>query len=219
MLFAVISLLVVIYAASIPAINGYRLGKPAIRVLRIVNYTLVLTLVIVLIAADYNIYPRWYWFTKVLFCLALFSCMLMYGLTQRVFLKKLEALVYGIIFYVPLLFVVFLFVPFLGFLIALFIYTNFIGHTSFILYNDNRIRIEKPYIRFLSPDPRPVIYVKQGLTAYKDTELPTGYDDRKDAIIVKRVSDNSYVIVVKSPDNWQVPTGEETIHYTVGEKK
>lgn len=219
MLFAVISLLVLIYAASIPAINRHRLSKPATRVLRIVNYMLMLALAVVLFAADYNIYPRWYWFTKVLFWLTFFSCMLMYGVAPKKLLKRIERIFYGIIFYSPAVFVISFVVPLIGFVFGMILYVNFIGDSSFILYNDNRIRIEKPYIRFLGPDPRPVIYVKQGLTAYKDTELPTGYDDRKDTIIVKRVSDNSYVIVVKSPDNWQLATGEETIHYTIGEKK
>lgn len=180
-----------------------------LRIIIIVATPILLTL---LILEKYNIYPRQYWIIKGLFWLLCFSCMTAFGLCSREYFRTFERAIYKIIFFLPLFFVLFLFVPFIGIAYGLVFYVKFIGDNKFILYNDNEIRIEQPFIRFLGPNPQPILFVKKELTSFKDTTLPFGYDEAKDKIEVTKNSD-SYIIILRSPNNWQVPTGTDTFHY------
>jgi hypothetical protein len=213
MLYLIITILTLIYIFSIPAIRKKKFGIGVIWTLRVIIFIATPLLVAILIAETFNIYPRQYWIIKGLFWAIFFSCMTALGLCRTEYLKTIEKNIYKIIFYLPLLFVIFLFIPFIGAAYGLVFYAKFIGDKTFILYNDNNIRIEQPYIRFLGPNPRPILFVKHGLTSYKDTTLPFGYDEAKDKVEISKYGDTTYTITLKSPNNWQVPTGTQSFIY------
>lgn len=141
-----------------------------------------------------------------------------YGLCDKQYFTTFERAVYKIIFFLPIVFVVFLFVPFIGIAYGLVFYVKFIGDSKLILYSDDAIRIEQPYIRFLGPDPKPILYVKSKFTCFQDTTLPFSYHEETDKIEVTKQSKSSYTILLKSPDNWQVPDGIDTFYYHLQQK-
>ena len=216
MIVIILSTLILIYFFSIPAVRPVKFGRPVGLTCRIILLVAVPLLMALLVAESYNIYPGQYWVTKLIFWLVVFSCMIAYGLCDRSYFASFERMVYKIIFFLPLAFLLFLFIPFLGIGYGLRFYVSFIGDSKFILYNDNEIRIEQPYIRFLGPDPQPVLYVKKNLMSFQDTTLPFNYNDEKDKIVVTRRGDSSYTIILKSPDNRQVPAGTDTFYYDLG---
>jgi hypothetical protein len=219
MLYFILTILTLIYLLSIPAIRKRKFGIGAILTLRIIILIATPILLAILIAETYNIYPRQYWVTKGLFWIVFFSCMTAFGLCRTEFLKPVEKGIYKIIFFLPLLFLLFLFIPVAGAAYGLIFYVKFIGDKNFILYNDNNIRIEQPYIRFLGPNPRPIVFVKNELTSYKDTTLPFRYDDSEDNVEVSKNGDTTYTITLKSPNNWQVPTGTKSFVYYLKNKQ
>jgi hypothetical protein len=109
-------------------------------------------------------------------------------------------------------------IPFFGAAYGLLFYVKFIGDKEFILYNDSQIRIEQPYVRFLGPNPQPIVFVKHELTSSKDTILPFGYDDAKDKIEVIKNNDTTYKITINSPNNWQIPAETESFIYKLKSK-
>jgi hypothetical protein len=215
MIFIVLLFLILIYLFSIPKVRKAKFGRPTTLTLRVIIFVATLLLVTLLAAETYNIYPRQYWITKGLFWLVIFSCMSAYGLCSNHYITTFERVIYKVIFFLPLLFLLFLFVPFIGVGYGLLFYVRFIGDNNFILYSDNKIRIEQPYIRFMGPDPHPILYVKKQFTSFQDTTLPFGYDEEKDKIEVITQGDSAYIVILKSPDNWQVPTGTDTFLYNL----
>jgi hypothetical protein len=213
MIFLVLIVLLLIYLFSIPKVRKAKFGRSVALTTRsiiILSGTILLAL---LIAETYNIYPRQYWITKGIFWLFIFSCMSAYGLCNTMNFATFERVIYKTIFFLPLIFLCFLLFPFVGIAFGLLFYVKFIGDNKFILYSDNNIRIEQPYIRFMGPDPQPILYVKKGLISYQDTTLPFSYNELKDNIEVVRRDDFSYTVVLKAPDNWEVPTSTATFLY------
>lgn len=215
MLFIILSILALIYLFSIPALRKKKFGAAVARLLRIIIFTATPILIAILIAESYNIYPKQYWTTKVLFWLVVFSCMAAFGLCKKEDFGKYERVIYKTIFFLPLVLLLFLFVPFIGIGVGLLFYVKFIGDEKFILFNDDNIRIEQPYIRFIGPDPQPVLYVKKQLIAYRDTILPIHFNESKDKMEVTKHGNSVYVITFRVPDNWEVPEGMQTFRYTV----
>lgn len=218
MIFVVLFILFLIYLFSIPKVRRAKFGRSfalTTRLIIILSGTILLALSI---AETYNMYPRQYWVTKGFFWLFVFSCMSAYGLCNTNNFATFERLIYKTIFFLPLIFLCFLLVPFIGIGFGLLFYVKFIGDSKFILYNDNNIRIEQPSIRFLGPDPQPILYVKRKFTSFKDTTLPFNYREEADKIEVTKRGNFSYTILVKSPDNWQVPDGIDTFFYDLKEK-
>lgn len=218
MLFIILTILMTIYFASIPVVRKRKFGLNVIKTLRILILIATPILVATITAQSYNIYPRWYWFTKGIFWLVFFSCMAIFGLCKSDLLGKFERTIYRIIFYFPLVSLLLLLVPFIGIGVGLIFYVQFVGDNKFVLYSDNKIRIEQPFIRFMGPNPQPIVYVKQKLTSYQDTTLPIGYDDVKDTVEVKISNDSTYNITFKSPNNWQVPTGTQSFLYNLKDR-
>ena len=215
MLFIILTILATIYCASITVVRKRKFGFKVVKALRIIIFIATPILAATLAAKSYNIYPREYWFTKGIFWLVFFSCMSTYGLCKSELLGKYERTIYKIVFYLPLIFLIFLLVPFIGIGYGLIFYVKFVGDNKFVLYSDNKIRIEQPYIRFMGPNPQPIVYIKQKLISYQNTILPIGYDDEKDTMEVKINSDSTYIITFKSPNNWQVPTGTQSFQYNL----
>jgi hypothetical protein len=172
-----------------------------------------LVLLALLIAETYNVYPRYYLFTRLVFWLFVFSSMVAHGLCNRDYFSVLERVIYKLIFFFPLLFLLFLLVPFIGIGFGLMFYAKFIGSDKFILYNDSNIRIEQPSMRFMGPDPQPVLYRKNRFSAFQDTILSFQFNEKTDKIEVTREGDSLYIIILRAPDNWQVPTGTDTFYY------
>jgi hypothetical protein len=215
MIFLILTILILIYLFSIPKVRKAKFGADVALTLRIIVFIATPILIALLVAKTYNIYTRQYWITRGLFWLVIFSCMSAFGLCNREHFGAFERAIYKMIFFLPLLFLLFLFIPFIGIGYGLIFYVKFIGDNKFILYNDNKIRIEQPYIRFMGPNPQPILYVKKKLTSFQDTTLPFGYDEAKDKIEVTKNGDSSYIIILKSPNNWQVPTGTDTFLYNL----
>lgn len=219
MLLIVSTILAFIYIFSLLISRKRKFGFRAIKTLRIITFIATPILVATIAAQSYNVYPRWYWFTKSIFWLVFFLCMSIYGLCKNDHLRKFERTIYKFIFYLPLVSLLLLLVPFIGVGIGLIFYVKFIGDNKFVLYNDNKIRIEQPYIRFMGPNPQPIIYFKQKLISYQDYILPIGYDNEKDKIQVKLNNDSTYIITFKSPGNWQIPTGTQSFEYNLKRQK
>lgn len=213
MILFVISILVFIYIFSIPVFGKLRIGPRGARILRLSIIGTTGILVAVLIARRYNTYPGEYWATKIIFWVPVFLSMAAFGLCRREHFGTFERKVYKLAFYSPILFLLFLLVPFIGAGSGLAFYVNFIGDSKFILYNDDDIRIEQPYIRFLGPDPQPVVYILDGLMASKDTSLPFRYRVENDTLKVIKQNDTTFLVVHISPDNWQVPDGIDSFIY------
>jgi len=213
MIFVFLFILLLIYLFSIPKVRKAKFGRSVALTTRsiiILSGTILLTL---LMAETYNIYPRQYWVTKGIFWLFVSSCMSAYGLCGAKNFATFERMIYKTIFFIPLIFLCFLLVPFIGIGFGLLFYVKFIGDNKFILYSDNDIRIEQPSIRFMGPNSQPIIFVKKNLISFQDTTLPWGYDEAKDKIEVTNRGDASYMIILTSSDNWQVPTGIDTFRY------
>lgn len=215
MIFIILTALLLIYLFSIPKVWAAKFGRKVVLALRIIILVATPILIALLFAETYNIYPREYWITKGVFWVVIFSCLSVYGLCNREYLSNLERTVYKIVFFLPLAFFVFLLVPFIGVGYGLLFYVKFIGDNKFVLYSDDKIRIEQPYIRFLGPDPQPILYVKNKLTSFQDTTLPFGYHEETDKIEVTKQANSSYTILLKSPNNWRVPDGIDTFYYSL----
>ena len=115
--------------------------------------------------------------------------MVLFGFIKPHLLNHIERIFYWTICYFPITFPIIIIFPFSGIGVLLEFYTHLIGDQSFILYHDNKLRIEQPYIRFIGPDPKPVIYVKEEFTCYHDTSLKFGYNDMHDHITVAVTND------------------------------
>ncbi len=215
MIFFVSTILILIYLFSIPKIRKAKFGAKITLSLRVVVFIATAILLTLLIAETYNIYPRQYWITKAIFWLVIFSCMSVFGFCGKEYYGTVERTIYKIIYFLPILSLLFLLVPFIGIGLGLIFYVKFIGDKKFILYSDNKIRIEQPYVRFMGPDPQPIVYVKEKLTSFQDSTLPFSYDEENDKIEVAKHGDSSYTIILKSPNNWQVPTGVVTFFYNL----
>ena len=218
MIFIILTALILIYLFSIPNIRRTKFGRKVVLTLRIIIVVAAPILIALLFAETYNTYPREYWITKGIFWIVVLSCLSAYGLCNRQHLSNLERAIYKVLFFLPLVFLVFLLVPFIGIGCGLIFYVKFIGDNKFVLYSDNQIRIEQPYIRFLGPDPQPILYVKNKLTSFQDTTLPFRYHEETDKIEVTKQGNSSYTILLKSPDNWQVPDGIDTFYYHLQHK-
>jgi hypothetical protein len=215
MIIVVLFILILIYLFSIPKIRKAKFGHSAALTIRLIVILSAIILLALLVAETFNVYPRQYWDTKVFFWLFIFSSMSAYGLCNSKNFTRFERVVYKTVFFLPLVFLLFLLVPFIGVGFGLLFYVKFVGDNKFILYSDKNIRIEQPAIRFMGPNPHPVIYVKKKLTSFQDTALPFGYDESKDKIEVTNRGDKSYVIILRSPDNWQLPTGVDSFRYNL----
>ncbi|HEU4470183.1 MAG TPA: hypothetical protein VFR58_03795 [Flavisolibacter sp.] len=213
MIFVVLIGLIILYLFSFSKIRKEKFGRPVVLSLRVIIMVAAPALIALLIAESYNIYPAQYWTTKVIFWLLIFSCMAAYGLCNRKYLTTIERSVYKLVFFFPLLFLLFVCIPLVGTGCGILFYFKFIGDSEFIIYDDNNIRIEQPSVRFMGSDPQPVLYVKNGLTSLRDTTLPFYYDGAKDKIEVVKQEAYSYTFIFRSPDNWQVPDGADTSSY------
>jgi hypothetical protein len=142
-----------------------------------------------------------------------------FGFCRSEFFGTVERSIYKTIFFLPLFFLLFLCVPFIGISIGLIFHFKFIGDNKFILYSDNNIRIEQPYIRFMSRNAYPIVYAKQRLTSYQDTILSFHYNEAKDKVEVEKYGDSTYIITFKSPENWEVPTGTQAFYYVLRNKR
>jgi hypothetical protein len=215
MAITLIALLLLIYLLSVFTSSERKLNIQTTKIIRASFLVLAPFLIALLILSRFNIYPRGYWITKILFWTVIFSMMILFRFGNRSTLNKFERILYKFFFYLPLGFIPLLFIPFLGGAIALLIYVSFIGDQSFIVYTDDNIRIEIQGVRFLGPDPPLEIYVKDGLFSHKDTILRMGYDSEKDSLSVRRLNESTYSLIHYSPDNWQVPAGFEEFKYSL----
>jgi hypothetical protein len=218
MLIIILAILFLIYLLTLMKGSIGRLNPQYTQFLRISLFISAPILIIVLIISRYNIYPRGYWFPRVLFWVVVFQLLILFGFGHRSKLSWIETKIYGFFFFAPLCFIPLLLIPFLGIAMALVFYVSFIGDKSFIIYSDRNIRIENEGIRLLGPDPALGVYVKEGVFCFKDTILTDGYDVQNDRLNVRKLNDSTYLITHYSPDNWQIPNGSEEFKYTLPSK-
>jgi len=215
MLIIILAILFVIYLFTL---SGNKLNTSITKIMRVFVFVLLPVLITLLTLSDFNIYPRGYWVTKGLFWAVAILMIILFGLGNKSALSKIERLVYGLFFYLPLAFILFLFIPFLGIGYGLLFYVSFIGDSSFIVYSDKNIRVQKQGVRFLGPDPPLEIYVKDGIFSHRDTVLPMKYNDKNDSLRVRRLNDSTYFLIHYSPDNWQIPSGSEEFRFSIRPK-
>ncbi len=218
MLIIILAALLLVYLFTIWAGSGSKLNTGTTKIIRVVLFVLAPVLIILLTISQFNIYPRGYWFTKGMFWIVFFLMMILFGLGNKSVVSKIEKIVYGFFFYLPLGFIPIILIPFIGAGIVLIFYVSFIGDRSFIVYSDETIRIEKQHVRFMGPDPPLDIYVKEGLFSYKDTALDIEYNTKNDSMRVRRLNDSTYLLIHYAPDSWRVPEGFEEIKYSIKPK-
>jgi hypothetical protein len=215
MLIIIIAILLIIYLITLLTRSRNILNASTTKIIRVFLFVLTPVLIILLIISHFNIYPRGYWVTKIIFWVVIVLTMVLFGLGDKSTQSKIERIAYGFFFYLPLGCIPFLLVPFIGIGTALLFYVSFIGDKSFILYSDENIRIQKQGIRFLGPDPPLEIYVKEGLFSHMETVLPMGYNADDDSLRVRRLNDSTYLLTHYAPDNWQVPAGFEEFKFSI----
>jgi hypothetical protein len=218
MLFIILAAIAVIYLLTLFTRSGRKLNANTTKIIRVFLFVLAPVLIALLVISQYNIYPRGYWVTKVIFWVVFLLIMILFGLGNKSSLSKVERIIYKFFFYLPLCFIPFLLIPFIGIGTALLFYTSFIGDKSFVLYSDEHIRIQQQYVTFMGPGPPLDVYVKEGLFCHRDTVLPLNYNDRKDSILVTRLNDSTYSLIHYSPDNWAVPAGFREFKFSVKSK-
>lgn len=217
MLITIIGFILAIYLVTLVS-GGRKLNIQTTKTVRVFSLVLSTVVIALLIMGQFNIYPRGYWVAKGLFWAAVYLMMILFAFGNRLVIYKIERIVYGLFFYLPLGFIPLLLIPVIGFGTALLFYVSFIGDKSFIIYSDKNIRIEKQDVRFMGPDPPLEVYLKTGLFCHKDTILPMGYNSKKDNIKVNRVNDSTYSLIHYSPDNWKVPNGFEEFRFQIKTK-
>src|SRR5687768_16077226 len=148
MLIILLAALLLIYLFTIWTGSGNKLSTGITKTLRVLLFVLAPVLITLLVISQYNIYPRGYWFTKGTFWVVIFLMIILFGLGNKSVLSKIERIVYGFFFYLPLCFIPLMLIPFFGIAFALIFYVSFIGD-GFIVYADENIRIQKQGIRFL----------------------------------------------------------------------
>lgn len=219
MLIIILTIFLIIYLLTLGTMSGGKLNTTSTKIIRAFLFALTPVLIVLLIISRFNIYPRGYWVTKGIFWVVFFLMMILFGLGNKSVISKIERIVYGFFFYLPLGFIPILLIPFIGMGFALYIYVSFIGDKSLIVYSDQNIRVQKQGIRFLGPDPPLEIYVKEGFFSHKDTVLPVGYNIQKDSLGVRRLNDSTYILIHYSPHNWQVPSGSEEFIFSIKGKQ
>ena len=215
MLIIVVSTLLSIFLLTLCTTRGKKFKIATIRILRFFFVVFAPVLITLLIVKQFNIYPRGYWVTKVLFWVVFFLIMILFAFGSKSVMGKVERIIYRIFFYLPLWVIPFLSIPFIGGGTALLFYVSFIGDKSFIIYSDDHIRIERQGIRFMGPDPPLEIYVKNGLFSNKDTVLPIHYNGEEDSLRVTKLNDSTYLMVHFAPDNFNVPGGIEEFRFSI----
>jgi hypothetical protein len=192
--------LIFIYVLTLAFKNKVSFSTPVTRGLRLVQLTLLLTLMALFLLSLYNTYLRNYWIPKIIFWLWFILVMLLFGFGNKKNIYKFENLSYKILFFLPLTFIPLLIIPFIGIGIALRFHVSFIGDNSMILYSSNNIRIEQSYIRFMGPDPPIEIYTKKNLFSYKDTILPIQFNEKLDSLkVTEFASDSIKIAYFKNP--------------------
>lgn len=217
MLIIILAALLLIYLFTIWAGSGNKLSTGITQTLRVFLFVLAPVLIILLVISQYNIYPRGYWVTKGIFWVVIFLMIILFGLGNKSVLSKIERIVYGFFFYLPLCFIPLMLIPFFGIAFALVFYVSFIGD-GFIVYADENIRIQKQGIRFLGPDHPLGIYVKEGLFSHKDMDFPIGYNDKTDSLRVRRLNDSTYFLIQYAPDSYETPEGFKEFTFSIKPK-
>jgi hypothetical protein len=218
MLITILATIFIIYILTL--VSKAQVKKLSPKITNIIRYTffaLAPILITTLILRSYEIYPRGYWFPRVLFWIVIFLMMILYGVCDKATVTKFERVLYGIVFYIPLLYIPVLFIPFLGIGMFLIFYSAFIGDSSKIVYADSNIRIEEKYIGFMGPPPPLVIYEKHGLLSYKELEVPMEHYYSDNTVKITRLDETTYSITRHTYATLEVPYGIEEIKFTINQ--
>ena len=219
MLIVILVFIAIIYVLTLLIRSGSKFNARTTNTIRVFLFVFAPVLTALLILGQLNIYPRGYWFTKGLFWIVVSLMMILFGLGNRSTFSKLEKVVYGFFFYLPLAFLPFLLVHVIGIGTALLFYVSFIGDSSLILYSDDHIRVQQQYIKFLSPNPPLEIFVKDGFFSHRDTVLAVMYSDKTDSLSVRQLDDTTYSLVHYAPESWEVPGGSEEFRFSIRSKQ
>ena len=213
MLIIILAVLFIVYLLTLMKGSIGRFNPQLTQLLRISLFILTPVVTGIIIISTHNIFLRGYWFPRIFFWVVVIQMMVLFAFGDRDKLSWIESKVYGLIFYLPLCFIGFLLIPFIGIGFGLLFYVSFIGDNSFIIYSDQNIRIEKEGIEFMGPDPGLGVYVKEGVFCYRDTIFTNGYNEDKDRLSVRRINDSIYVFTHYSPGNEEIPGESEEFTY------
>lgn len=195
MLIIIVAGLILMYLLTIWFRNTFTFSPSVTRGLRILQLMALLVSIALFVLSYYNIYLRGYWAPRIIFWVWFFSAMVLYSFGDRKVFFKVEKLFYDILFFLPLTFFPLVMIPFVGGGIILLFYVAFIGDESMVLYSSDTIRIEQPYIRFMSPDPPIAVFRKDNLFSYKDTVIDIMYNEKLDSLRVEEISPDSIKLV------------------------
>ena len=156
---------------------------------------LLVLLIGLVILANYNIYLRGYWTTKILIWVFILTSMILFAFEYRPTLNPITRTLYGFFFYLPIACIPLCFIPFLGWAIVLGIYGYTIGDENDIKYSDNKYRLQQTYKGFMAPASAPDLFVKNGIFEYKEKPLDVRYLGDCDSIKINDLSNKKIKII------------------------
>jgi hypothetical protein len=162
-----------------------KFGQKSTRLFRQIHFGLLVLLIILGVLANYNIYLRGYWTTKILIWFYILSAMTLFALGEKTLQKKIERIYYSMFFYFPLVAIPLLFLPYLGTGIVLGIFGHTIGDSNDIKYSDKNFRLQNTFHGFMAPPSAPDLFVKRGILEYKEEPLDMEYLYRLDSIRIE----------------------------------
>jgi len=103
-------------------------------------------LIVAAILAQFHIFFRGYWTTKILIWLFILAASLLFAFGDRAVLAKPLRILAGVVFYFPLASVLWFFiVPFMGPVLSLTIWGHILGDKDDIFYSDNDLRLQRVF--------------------------------------------------------------------------
>lgn len=219
MLTIVIAIMIAIYLLTLITRARYKFNVPITKFIRLLFFVSTALLVVTVVAGFLNVYPRGYWFIKVLFWIVVFLVMILFGFGNKQALIPEERFLYTLAFFTPLSFIplVVLGREVAG-IVLILVYCFFIGDTSCILYSDKNIRIEKYPLDIFVSDRSLDIYMKSGLISYVDTITPFRYEHGVDSLSIVKLDSATYVLKCFNAATTYGPEGIEEFRYTIQSK-
>ena len=192
MLIIVLTILLLLYFLSL--FPGIRMTDKTTRFFLAFVRPLLTAMILLLVLSQAGIYLANYWFPRILFWVWLYMTLALIAFGNKKLMPVPERLLYRLIFCIPLVMMLVLFIPFIGVGIWVLLYPRLIADPSMIPYADSSIHIEESHLIFMSPAPPLDVYQKRGFFAYKIQTIPTQYDSRFDKLEVYRQDNRIYKV-------------------------
>ena len=189
MIFVVSILLLILYAFKIKdwKKNDYRLNSELSIYLKYLHY-FTITITIVLLLLELKI--KGIWTGRIVTFIALLSGIFYNLFAQKSVLNKLEKTYFSFLSILPLIFPLFLLIPFLGVVIVFSIIGRMISPYEKIFYEDKNLRIQSSFVGVMAP-PK-ILAFKKGLFFEKELE-DLNFPEEIDSLKVNYKRDSIFI--------------------------